>query len=332
MHGLFLLWWVQEKQIPAAIVAAVLAAGDLALIGLELPTGWFADRFGHRASLIIGSFVQVIGMLWCWHGEGVSGVVTACVLVAVGDGFRSGADQALLYRSCVALGREADFQRIEARAEATALVALAGLVILGGVIVHASGFALGWLAETALCFLGLMIACAMVEPPARSRRTGEHAEATGSVPVRWCRLAVLILPAALLGGTASAASFLAQTTGTNTPASVSLLVAALAAAEAAGCAAASRLPPATARVPVLLAAAGTLLLTSCLVVPATLPLNALALAFLFGLAQPLRAAAIQRLAEDGIRARAASAASAGDMAVSTVFLLFAGAWRGRRRA
>ena len=109
---------------PPATVAAVLAAGDLALMGLELPTGWFADRYGHRASLIVGSFVQAIGMLWCWLGEGVSGLVTASVLVALGDGFRSGANQALLYRTCLALDREDDFQQVEAKSEAVALGSL----------------------------------------------------------------------------------------------------------------------------------------------------------------------------------------------------------------
>ena len=86
-----------------AVVATVLAAGDLALMGLELPTGWFADRYGHRASLRVGSVIQVAGMLWCWLGEGVSGLIAASVLIALGDGFRSGADQALLYRTCLAL-------------------------------------------------------------------------------------------------------------------------------------------------------------------------------------------------------------------------------------
>ena len=43
MHGLYLLWWVQEKDTPPAIVAAVLAAGDLMLLAVELPTGWFAE-------------------------------------------------------------------------------------------------------------------------------------------------------------------------------------------------------------------------------------------------------------------------------------------------
>src|SRR6185436_16953839 len=166
MHGLYLLWWVQERAMPASIVAAILAAGDLAIVAFEVPTGWFADRFGHRVSLIVGSCCQVAGMLFCWLGRGVPGLVTASVLVGLGDGFRSGADQALLYRSCVALDRETDFQRIEARTRAVQISAMVGLVIAGGLIVKAWGFAAGWLAETLLCATGLVLACAMDEPPA----------------------------------------------------------------------------------------------------------------------------------------------------------------------
>jgi hypothetical protein len=331
MHGLYLLWWVQEKQMSPALVAAVLAAGDLALMGLELPTGWFADRFGHRASLFLGSFVQVMGMLWCWLGEGVSGLVTASVLIALGDGFRSGADQALLYRTCVVLDREDDFQKIQARTEAAAQGVLVVLVLAGGVIVHTGGFALGWFAETALCTLGLGIACAMVEPPAHSGRTMHEGITTGRTPLRYGSLASVIMPAALLGGAASATSFLAQTTGANTAATVTLLVAALTAAEAGGCALASRLPTATLRHQIQLVGFGSMLSIGAMIVPASLPLVAIALAFLLGVAQPLRAAMIQRLAADSMRARAASAASACDMAISTIVLPIAGLWRSHRR-
>src|SRR5262245_39758867 len=124
MHGVYLLWWVQERHVSPAAVAVVLAAGDLALTALEVPTGWLADRYGHRVSLIVGSALQVAGMLWCWLGRGIPGLLTASLLVACGDAFRSGADQALLYRSCLALEREADFQPIEARTRAATLTAL----------------------------------------------------------------------------------------------------------------------------------------------------------------------------------------------------------------
>jgi hypothetical protein len=331
MHGLYLLWWVQEKHMSPALVAAVLAAGDLALMGLELPTGWFADRYGHRASLMVGSAVQVMGMLWCWLGEGVSGLVTASVLVALGDGFRSGADQALLYRTCLALDREDDFQKIQARAEAVAQGVLVLLVLIGGVIVDNGGFAMGWFAETMLCFVGLAIACVMVEPPPHSDETGDEARISDKTPMPYRSLASAIMPAALLGGAASAASFLAQTRGVNTPAHVTALVAVITAAEASGYALASRLPRATPRHQIQLAAVGSILSLSAMIMPTMLPLVAIALAFLLGVAQPLRAATIQRLAADGVRARAASAASACDMAISTIVLPLAGLWRSRRR-
>jgi MFS family permease len=332
MHGLYLLWWVEEKQMSPAVVATVLAAGDLALMGLELPTGWFADRYGHRASLRVGSVIQVAGMLWCWLGEGVSGLLAASLLIALGDGFRSGADQALLYRTCLALSREDDFQKIGARAEAVALGALVVLVLLGGLLVHLGGFAVGWFAETMLCLVGFGIAGAMVEPPAHPNRAAPGST-TDVTTLRFTSLAGAILPAALLGGAASVASFLAQTTGAYGPAMVTVLVASLTAAEACGCALASRLPRVSTSAPaqIRLAALGALILAIAAMKPATLPLVATALAFLLGVLYPLRAAAIQRLATDDIRARAASAASACDMAVSTLVLPLAGIWRSRRR-
>src|SRR5439155_18646368 len=131
---LYVLWWVQEKHVPVAVVTALLAAGDLAIAALEIPTGWLADRCGHRLSLIAGSLAQVAGVVLCWLGEGVVGLLSAILLVALGDTLRSGADQALLYRSCLALYREPHFQKIESRSRSLQLVALVALILAGGAI------------------------------------------------------------------------------------------------------------------------------------------------------------------------------------------------------
>jgi MFS family permease len=329
MHALYLLWWVQEKHVSPAVVAAILAAGDLTVLAIEMPSGWFADRFGHRASLVIGSFVQVLGMLCCWHGEGVPGLVTASVLVALGDACRSGADEALLYRTCVTVEREDDFQRIQAQTRAVETASLVVLVLIGGVIVTTWGFAAGWMAETLLCSTGLGIACALAEPPpAIDAEASDSPRVAGSsIPLR---VAGLIVPAALLGGMASVASFLAQTTDTADASSVTWLVAAIALAEAAGSAAAIRVSTGGLRRQLALAAIGALLFAAGLAHQATFILVVPALSSLDGLAHPLRATLIQRAAADGVRARMASLASACDMAVSTIALLSAGLARRRR--
>jgi hypothetical protein len=89
------------------------------------------------------------------------------------------------------------------------------------------------------------------------------------------------------------------------------------------------MPRATVRVQATLALAGGLLLGSCFVMPGSVSLIAPAVAFLAGVALPLRATAIQRLSADHLRARAASLASACDMVLSTMLLPAAGVWRGR---
>ena len=329
MHGLYLLWWVQERQMPPAVVATILAAGDLAVMGLEIPTGWFADRFGHRVSLIVGSSVQVAAMLACWLGEGIPGLLSASVLVALGDSFRSGADQALLYRTCLVLDREYAFQKTEARTNAVELGALVGLVLAGGVIVERWGFVGGWMAETVLAACGLGIAWAMVEPPPRVSDTVDNPVSEDHARVNVRAMAMLIIPSAFLGAAASAASFLAQTAGATDPLRMTALVATITLTEAAGSACAARVTDAGLRAQAVLAACGAILVAGVLALPAAFELVVLALAFLVGVAHPLRATAIQRLASDGVRARAASAANACDMAFSTIALPLAGWWRSR---
>jgi MFS family permease len=330
MDGLYLLWWVQEKQMAPALVAATMAAGDLLLMALEVPTGWFADKFGSRRSLILGSLVQVAGMICCWLADGIAGLVLACLLVAVGDAFRSGADQALLYRTCIALERESEFQRIEARSRAVHVIALAGLIVAGGAIVSTWGFTAGWAAETMLCAIGVAIAFAMVEPPSCADTADTNA-AQPRVTIPWRTAAIVILPLAFLDAITSAGSFILQTSGGNGASGVTLLVAIITLADAAGSTLAGRLPGRGRRVPVALAAAGAVVAGVALTWPDAFIPSILALSFATGVSHPLRAVAIQRLATDDVRARAASLASACDMALSTILLLVTGSWLAKRK-
>jgi len=342
MHGLYLLWWVGERGISPAIVAMILAAGDLALIALEVPAGWFADRFGHRASLIVGSSVQVLGMVACWLGQGVPELIAAAGLVALGDAFRSGADEALLYQTCVALRREEDFQKIEARTRAAGLVALVALLITGGLLVSLAGFAVAWAVETALCAVGVAIACAMVEPPEDGRscidgsgpeRSQIEPDPSGPLPLQSRRrLAMVILPAALLDGLVSASSFLVQTEGTLHPETLTLVVAVITLAEAAGAALAGHVPIVGVRELWLIAAGGAAVAGATVGLPFGTLIAAVALSFILGLVQPLRATLLQRRAADHARARVASLASACDVACSAIAVSVAGGWRRGRRS
>jgi hypothetical protein len=309
------------------------------VFALEVPTGWVADRLGHRRSLIIGSFIQVCGMLAFWLAASTPELVVASLLVALGDAFRSGADEALLYRTCVTLGREAEFQTIEARTGSVSLLALVALLVGGAGIVSVAGYTAAWITEIAFSATGLVLACLMVEPPeerpsletpahAPSSRRGRSLDRPGS---HWWMLARLIVPGALLDGFQATAAFLAQTGADAEIAGITALVAAMTLSEAAGAWTGARVWRNDGRLHLLLLACGAAIFAVSLVTSAGVAAAAVALAFLPGLIHPLRAVALQRVAADGVRARIASLASACDMACSTLGLLAAGAISARRR-
>jgi len=338
MHGLYVLWWVQEKHVSVAAVAAILAAGDLAVTALELPTGWLADRVGHRVSLAIGSLLQIGGMLLGWLGPGAAGALASSLVIAAGDAFRSGADQALLYRSCLAV-EASDFQRREAQSRGLQLVALVLFVLAGGAIVEVWGFATGWFVETMCSASGLAIACAMVEPPAGACTLREDAPSPllshQTHRFGWQffselgSLVVLIAPAAVVHAAASAGTFFVQSAVDRRPNEATMLIAIVTLAEAFGSLVASRMATGK-KAHLLLAGLGSLAGGAAFVWPRAFEPAIVVLSFLTGLMFPLRAAAIQRVAADHVRARAASLASACDKVLTTATLLLAGGAPRRR--
>jgi hypothetical protein len=109
------------------------------------------------------------------------------------------------------------------------------------------------------------------------------------------------------------------------------LTAAIVLAEAIGCALAIRPRDTGLRVQVTIGFLGALVLLIGLAIRPLLVVSAIVLSLLDGLALPLRSVAIQRLANDAVRAQAASLASACDMALKTIALSLAGSWSGRLR-
>jgi hypothetical protein len=265
-------------------------------------------------------------MFVAWLGEGAGGVLASVLLIAIGDTFRSGADKALVYRSCVAIGQRERFQRIEARAHSVQIFALVALTLLGGIVVRMFGFAAGWLAEAGMSFGGLAVALAMIEPPpAPMTEDGDCGDERSAVPTALPlrQMLLVILPVSFVAAIASAAAFLVQTATDVGPDRITLVVASFTLAEAVGSAAATRLPS-LARVPALLSAAAGLIAAGALVEPRALPVAVTMMSLLVGAAEPIRTAVLQRLTVDSARARTASVTSAIDKILTMAGTVAAG--------
>lgn len=75
------------------------AAYSAMLIVFEIPSGYFADIFGRKKSLIIGSFLGVIGMTIFIFSSTFIGFLIGEIILGIGGSFVSGAEEAIVYET-----------------------------------------------------------------------------------------------------------------------------------------------------------------------------------------------------------------------------------------
>lgn len=70
---------------------------SVAIVVFEVPSGYFADVFGRRYSLIIGTISATAGFFFYYLAGGFWGLAWAEIVLAGSVAFISGADSAFLY-------------------------------------------------------------------------------------------------------------------------------------------------------------------------------------------------------------------------------------------
>lgn len=88
------------------------AAFALALTILEIPSGYFADIYGRKTAITLGSFIQVIGILIFVLATTFGGFLLGELIIGIGGSLVSGAGEALLYDSLIELKREKEYKKI----------------------------------------------------------------------------------------------------------------------------------------------------------------------------------------------------------------------------
>ncbi len=113
---------------------------SVAVVVLEIPSGYFADWFGRKNALVIGTIFTTAGYLGYYLAEGFWGFVVAELLLAVSISFVSGANEALLFQTLKQQAREWLYQKYQGRLLSVSTISEATAAVLAGVMASQLGF------------------------------------------------------------------------------------------------------------------------------------------------------------------------------------------------
>jgi len=136
---------------------------SVAVVCIEIPSGYCADVWGRKKTLVLGTFLAFVGFLVYSFSFGFWAFMVAEVVLGVGHSLISGADSALLYDSLKENEREDDYLKFEGKMTSLGDFAEAFAGIAGGLLA-AYSLRLPFICQTVIAFIGVPAAFMLVEP------------------------------------------------------------------------------------------------------------------------------------------------------------------------
>ena len=153
----------QENDLSTTEIMILQAVYSLTIAILEIPSGFFADSYGRKNSILISTFFSFIGYIILSTYSGFNQYLLAEILLGIGGSLISGADSAIIYDTLIELDDEDSYTKIEGKNYAIGNFSEAIAGILGGFLAISSIY-LPIYIQTFVIMLSIPIAYSLVEP------------------------------------------------------------------------------------------------------------------------------------------------------------------------
>ncbi len=153
----------QENGLSLQDVLTLQAVYSIAIIILEIPSGYLADNWGRKNTIILGSILGTIGFAVYSFSHGFYGFLIAELILGTGQSFISGSDSAILYDSLKISGQENKYLKYEGRVLSIGNFAETIAAILGGFLAEIS-LRTPFCVQTAIAFIAIPSALLLKEP------------------------------------------------------------------------------------------------------------------------------------------------------------------------
>lgn len=140
---------------------------SVAIVAMEIPTGYLADVFGRKNSIVAGTAFAALGFFIYYLAGGFGGFVVAEIMLALSLSFISGANAALMYETLKRYGQESAFKKYQGRLLAAGNVSEAVAAICAGLVAARYGLETVFLIQWIVLLAAVPIALSLKEMVAR---------------------------------------------------------------------------------------------------------------------------------------------------------------------
>jgi fucose permease len=151
-------------------IFTIQAIFHLAVLLLEVPSGYLADVVGRRKTLVFGAIFFPLGLAVYTAGRSFAAFILAEAVLAVSVSMRSGCDSAMLFDSLRQLKREGEYKRLEGRCALFARTGTAVSSVAGGLLAMLF-LRLPFLVNVASALFMPALALSLAEPEREQRRS-----------------------------------------------------------------------------------------------------------------------------------------------------------------
>ncbi len=103
--------------------------GFLAGFLLEIPSGYIADKFGHKKALILAKFSMLASTLFFISGKSIPYFILGSAFIAIGFAFTSGTAGAFLHNTLLVLKKEENYGEINGKIKANVSLVSAVMIL-----------------------------------------------------------------------------------------------------------------------------------------------------------------------------------------------------------
>jgi MFS family permease len=153
----------QDNGLTMKEILLLQAIFSVAIVVFEVPSGYFADRFDRKVSIVIGTICGFLGYVVYATSYGFWGFLIAELTLGLGSSFISGADSAMVYDTLSQTKRKDDFKKVEGRRLAIGNFSEGFASIVGGLLATIS-LRFPLYVEVVLMAVTIPLALSLVEP------------------------------------------------------------------------------------------------------------------------------------------------------------------------